>query len=320
MRMQVLRRNLLLVTLALAGQAVAAADSHDHFQYGFDLDGAHREVPCESCHVRGIFQGTPRECGYCHDGTGIYAQSARSVVHPVTSENCEACHVVANWAAIGPVDHAEVLGACTSCHDGRLADGLPAFHLRTTQQCDDCHTTIAWAPAVFDHSGVAPGACESCHDGVTATGKHALHMATSASCDTCHSTIAWVPALFDHGNVAPGSCATCHDGQRATGMDVGHFQTTLACDDCHTSDFWVPHIFQHTALGYEPLDHRGNPPCTDCHTASSDLVAWQSPGYQPDCAGCHANDYRPGVDRHNGIALDANCAQSGCHSISDREW
>jgi predicted CXXCH cytochrome family protein len=377
---------LLIAGHVIAGHASAASDNYDHLQSGYELDGAHRTVACESCHVRGVFEGTPRECGFCHDGTGIYAESARSLTHPLTTENCEACHIVANWVAIYIVDHAEVLGACSSCHNGRVAEGLPPGHIQTNQecdachtdalwngvlfdhgsitggcischdgrqatgksathvltteicedchtvdfwepvftmdhaqvlgsceschdgqqatgkhplhvvsnnQCDDCHTTNAWQPAVFDHGAVAPGTCASCHDGQQATGMNAQHLATSASCDDCHLTIAWIPATFDHDNVAPGSCAGCHDGQTATGMDTGHIQTLQSCDNCHTTDFWAPDTFVHTSPTY-PGDHAGNLQCTECHQTNAEQVTWTAPAYQPDCAGCHVNDYESG--------------------------
>ena len=76
----------------------------------------------------------------------------------------------------------------------------------------------------------------------------------------------------------------------------------------------------HAGLLYEPLDHRGNFACTRCHLANSEIVQWPTPAYQPDCAGCHFNDYRAGVDKHNGINADRNCGNSGCHSISENEW
>ena len=67
------------------------------------------------------------------------------------------------------VDHAEVLGACVSCHDGRKAAGKSASHLPTGNGCDTCHTTSAWKPAAFDHAGVLQGTCITCHNGVTGT-------------------------------------------------------------------------------------------------------------------------------------------------------
>jgi hypothetical protein len=83
---------------------------------------------------------------------------------------------------------------------------------------------------------------------------------------------------------------------------------------------WIPHIYQHIGLPYEPLDHRANLACTDCHQSNSETVNWSSPAYMPNCAGCHANDYKAGVDKHNGIAQDQDCAGSGCHRISDEHF
>jgi len=33
-------------------------------------------------------------------------------------------------------------------------------------------------------------------------------------------------------------------------------------------------------------------PCTACHQSNTEQVAWQNAAFQPDCAGCHANDYK----------------------------
>jgi hypothetical protein len=68
------------------------------------------------------------------------------------------------------------------------------------------------------------------------------------------------------------------------------------------------------------LNHRGNFACTRCHNNNSEVVNWSSPGYRPNCAGCHAQDYKAGEDDHNGLANDQNCGQSGCHRITNREW
>jgi hypothetical protein len=74
----------------------------------------------------------------------------------------------------------------------------------------------------------------------------------------------------------------------------------------------------HSGLPYEPLDHRGSLDCTDCHQGNSPVVSWSAPAYQPDCAGCHAQDYRPGEDDHNGLSADRDCGQ--CHQIGRNEW
>jgi hypothetical protein len=190
------------------------------------------------------------------------------------------------------VDHADVLGSCFSCHNGTTAPGKSQNHIASDNNCDDCHNTNGWTPAVFDHSNVAPGSCNTCHNGATVTGKPSNHILTSAQCDACHNTIAWTPANFDHDSVN-GSCSSCHNGTQATGKPGNHFTTNLQCDTCHTTNNWSTLIFSHSSGNY-PGDHRGNLGCNKCHTSNSQVISWPAPGYKPDCAGCHAADYKSG--------------------------
>lgn len=363
-----IRYSALLALLMCLSGGVLADQSYDHFEHGFELDGAHQYVECESCHRAGLFQGTPRECQTCHDGSGFYAKSAASISHIATTEFCDSCHISADWVSITLVDHTQVLGNCSSCHNntGVFAQGTPAGHIQTNAECDLCHNDTFFLPAFFNHDDISSGcvtchngvdatgknaahiistdvcedchtvdfwqpvvrvdhtqvigSCASCHNGVIAMGKNAGHIVSDDNCDNCHSTAAWLPAVFDHASVAPGTCSSCHDGTTATGQNVGHFTTSAECDECHATDFWLPDMFAHTTLSFEPLDHAANLECVECHTSNSEVVVWEAPVYQPDCAGCHFNDYRPGVDDHNGIALDRDCSGSGCHSISDNEW
>src|SRR5450631_3332226 len=60
-----------------AGAAAPAAVApitvpFDHFATGFELDGVHRDLPCESCHLNAVFKGTPRNCGVCHITGSVY--------------------------------------------------------------------------------------------------------------------------------------------------------------------------------------------------------------------------------------------------------
>ena len=69
--------------------------------------------------------------------------------------------------------------------------------------------------------------------------------------------------------------------------------STLECDSCHATTAWLPDLFNHMSADY-PGDHAGNLDCTDCHAGNSEPVTWTNAAFQPDCAGCHASDYRPG--------------------------
>lgn len=81
----------------------------------------------------------------------------------------------------------------------------------------------------------------------------------------------------------------------------------------------MPDTFRHMSPTY-PGQHRRALVCTDCHTGNAEMIPWPFPAYQPDCAGCHANDYKADVDRHNGISQDRNCGNSGCHRVGDSEF
>jgi hypothetical protein len=144
---------------------------------------------------------------------------------------------------------------------------------------------------------------------------------TTASCDSCHTTTAWIPATFSHTNVAPGTCATCHNGTQATGKPATHFVTSRACDSCHRTTAWTPVTYAHVTPFYKP--HAAGVTCASCHTTRNEVIAWRFAAYKPDCAGCHAADFKP--DPHKKIdtpkllytvAELKDCAGS-CHVYTD---
>ena len=167
--------------MALSASAMGAT-SFDHLGTGFELEGAHVNVECSQCHLRGVFVGTPVICERCHDGTGFNALTSKPVTHPRTTEVCAACHTEADWIAVAVVDHSQVQGSCQSCHDGTMASAKPPTHIQSHDACEDCHSTLAWVPAIFDHAGIMSG-CSSCHDGFSATGKSPTHITTDNICE-----------------------------------------------------------------------------------------------------------------------------------------
>ena len=147
---------------------------------------------------------------------------------------------------------------------------------------------------------------------------------TTNVCEDCHSTTVWSPVTrVDHTQVI-GSCSSCHDGVIATGRNPGHFVSPKECDVCHDTVAWIPHNYRHSGLPYEPLDHSGNFACTRCHQNNSEVVNWPNPSFIPDCAGCHASDFRRKGDHIGGengtVSQNRNCGNSGCHRISSNEW
>ncbi|MGB1222381.1 MAG: cytochrome c3 family protein, partial [Alcanivoracaceae bacterium] len=189
--------------------------------------------------------------------------------------------------------------------------------------CESCHSPAGWTPVGrVDHAEVQ-GNCASCHNGNTAPGKPANHIQSGNACDDCHNTNTFTGARFDHSSVS-GNCASCHNGTTATGKPGNHFVTTVACEECHTVNGWTPAIFRHSGAAY-PGDHRGGLDCRDCHTNNNQVMNWQFPAYQPDCAACHASDYEPDEHRNAPVSQLRDCAGS-CHqsnpehSVNDKDW
>ena len=55
----------------------AQSPDYDHFLTGFPLDGLHRQVDCQSCHINGQFKGTPKRCESCHADQVKYAMTKK---------------------------------------------------------------------------------------------------------------------------------------------------------------------------------------------------------------------------------------------------
>lgn len=104
---------------------------------------------CEACHTTNIWAPVRRfdhahsigSCVSCHNNT---IEAGKPADHMQTTDACEACHSYARvppWDSEGSaVDHAEVLGRCSFCHDGVITIGKDADHLVTTEECNACHT------------------------------------------------------------------------------------------------------------------------------------------------------------------------------------
>ncbi len=290
--------------------ATHAADRtpFDHLTTGFELLGQHRDLPCESCHVNAIFKGTPKDCAACHGvGTAVRA-TAKPVNHILSSNRCEACHTPVAWNPAVNFDHAEVRGACSSCHNNVQAQGKGPGHIDTSLECNLCHTTIGWAGAVFNHTNVTTG-CSSCHNGVGAKGPPATHIPTGVSpnqadpgnapCEACHTPtnyVSFAGTAMNHPAVIPPLlCADCHEKgmsffgvtivtRPVTVKGVAH-PTTGECGSCHTSTVSF-------ALGnLQPAGHiPTTQPCTLCHQNPADYTQkiMDHTGISGGCALCHA--------------------------------
>ncbi|MEZ5660065.1 MAG: hypothetical protein R3E83_16460 [Burkholderiaceae bacterium] len=142
-----------LLTMSVA-QAAGADEPFDHLRTGFRLTGAHRHADCESCHVGGVMQGTPRDCRACHV-SGSRLSQGNPVVglnHVPITERCDSCHTTRTFVGARFRHLGVIPGSCSSCHNGIQAEGKPATHPPTQDSCDSCHRSGAsWAAARMDH-------------------------------------------------------------------------------------------------------------------------------------------------------------------------
>jgi hypothetical protein len=230
-----------MLSALLVCQSVLAG-GFDHDATRFELQGFHRYVDCEVCHVNGRFQGTPMDCFACHGGSTLIPGGGKNLQHLPTTNACADCHRPDAWDVVTRFDHSHATGTCVQCHNGAAQSGKPARHVVSNDQCESCHNTFSWAMARFDHSGIT-AACSSCHNGTMATGKHPGHLVTNVECDRCHTTRGWLPAHFMHqGAGYPGNhaqrleCNDCHQGN--TEQVVWRFPAYQPdCAGCHANRY-----------------------------------------------------------------------------------
>jgi predicted CXXCH cytochrome family protein len=282
------------------GAAAPITVPFDHLTTGFELDGVHRDLPCEACHLNAVFRGTPRDCGTCHAAGAQFNATPKPTTHVPSTNNCAACHDTIAFRPAVHFDHVNVMGGCVNCHNGTIAQGEGPTHPATSQNCQACHGVLAWnPPTMVDHSQIpqaVAGFCIVCHNGVQASGQSAGHIATALECGDCHLTTTWLGATFDHTGITTG-CYSCHNGVKAVGKQGTHMPTTNLCENCHTTGIgsstpnWTPSQFDHTQMTVNT--------CQTCHSGtvkiSTGFVSGQPVNHVPpipstiDCGVCHGN-------------------------------
>jgi hypothetical protein len=138
-------------------------DPNAHSRFSFALEGAHRAVPCVSCHTSMRTQSL---------GASLRLAPAptKAVTYTIPGATCARCHRSPHGTQFAGRGDA---GACESCHDLRGwapasrfvhdADGgftLGAAHGRLA--CERCHVKSADRSGARVWRGV-PRACEACH-------------------------------------------------------------------------------------------------------------------------------------------------------------
>lgn len=235
-----------LLQFGAAQWAQAQTTDFDHSSTGFVLNGQHQSARCESCHLKGVFKGTPKDCVSCHGWNNPRASMVMPTNHiPTANISCEICHAASQSQFIDATltfSHALVTSiSCQSCHSSNnphpnvKANPTDATHqavLASNQSCDKCHTTTQFTgPKVpSNHIPTAAVSCGACHvssdysvmPAISAI--HANAQSTSGNCQQCHSaagvaaysmptmTPPLVGPVAGHIAMNGQGCETCHVG------------------------------------------------------------------------------------------------------------
>ena len=260
----------------------------DHSTTDYSLNGSHKEVSCNSCHIaqKYEFEESEMACVSCHLAADVHGGS--------NGKECEECHSEKSWDSV-KFDHSEtefpLIGKhddipCLACHKpGDEATDAPKTcngchenddaHLgRNGTQCDTCHNTETWSDIRFDHNKDTD---------YILTGKH-----EEVTCTQCH-----VGALDD---LLPRDCAGCHQAD-----DVHHNPDMKVCGLCHSTQGWKStNLFDHDFTVFPLIGMHRIVPCQSCHINN------QFAAIELECNECHKAD-----DVHES-SLSDNCAL--CHT------
>ncbi|MEI6734436.1 MAG: cytochrome c3 family protein, partial [Comamonadaceae bacterium] len=294
--------------LGSSGVRAQTAGGFDHAATAFPLMGAHEQVRCESCHIKGIFKSTPRDCVGCHVVNNQRGATAMPYRHIQIAGSCDSCHNVSSFGAVMFSHSAVQPGTCGTCHDGYRATGQSAKHISTNLSCDVCHSSVSFLPVQrFAHSALGGDTttCATCHDGRSATGMPINHLPRSnpALCASCHvqsvltDFTSFSGGQMNHSGITSG-CADCHGPSITGGTFAGissivvmpptspvgpssHIPSSIACESCHIASL-PPGLVAGNASRTAPGSGFATPAptTTQIHT-----------GITGNCSACHDTNF-----------------------------
>ena len=302
-------------------QAQQPGADFDHSGTGFVLNAQHQNVRCETCHLKGIFKGTPKDCVSCHGWVDPRATTVMPINHiPTGNTTCESCHH-ANMAQFGDAtltfNHVQVRNlTCVNCHSSsnphpnvrtNPGDATHKAVIASGMACDKCHTTIQFTgPKIpSNHIPVAAVACIACH--------------TSAD----YSVMPLVSNIHMNAQSKDSNCAQCHSADAAIAFAMPNMKPPLkgppgnhiamngqSCEVCHvgpnSSVKTTPVPGETPNFANSAYSHKGvSTGCDSCHgsgaTSSANLfgvtpknISSLAPAHMPitsgyACEKCHTN-------------------------------
>jgi mono/diheme cytochrome c family protein len=270
----------------------------NHNRANYPLEGRHRELSCEACHLVGKEPG-PEQQRYIGLQFGACVDCHTNPHTDPAALNCARCHIVQGWRRpLVLFDHnrdsrfllegQHALTPCDRCHrrPSPLLPSAPFELYNVGRTCADCHKDV--------HEGTLGRDCQHCHTAAAWGGRELVFN---------HNHDSKYVLAGRHGAV---DCAKCHrppEGQslgmaKFTGLETrcaachqdphgGQFKKS--CEECHGVEGWKgPQLkFIHNRDSDYVLDAvHGGLSCASCHRGQPAVV------YRPvarNCAGCHGH-------------------------------
>ncbi|MCD6385400.1 hypothetical protein J7M23_06440 [Candidatus Sumerlaeota bacterium] len=264
----------------------------------FPLEGKHRSLQCEACHLLKSgetgtlgfrYMGLPQECYQCH-----------STPHGGEVDlNCLRCHTQQGWTgrhivfnhnrdASFKLRGAHIEVKCEKCHPNKVYKPRPrdcaGCHKDPHQQqlgtdCARCHNEWRWSDAryQFNHDTQTSFSLLGKHKDLKCTQCHSAKFKdTPTQCVACHQDV--------HNDKFGQDCAKCHnqwswqvvDSEKFnhsihTGFALTGKHTALACSRCHPKQGAVKVRGKNCVDCHPDIYHRkelGNK-CERCHNTRS---------------------------------------------------
>lgn len=237
----------------VGGWSPSTFTAADHQATGYPLEGAHRAVPCVSCHAEVAVESLPaaaRERAIGIAGAG--GRTLRFAFGSPASLTCADCHRDPHEGEADPLMDGR---GCLSCHSVDSWREVAFDHSRTGFElvgpharlgCGECHPAqAAGTEAVRVLFSGRQTACAACHD--DPHGGQFERAGEPAACAACHAPETWEPVHFDHDRDArfplegahrAVACAGCHPTEQRSdaegdGALVRYRPLGTACSDCH---------------------------------------------------------------------------------------
>lgn len=253
-------------------------DNFDHEKTGFELQGRHKELKCEQCHLNPTsFMGLEQSCNSCHEDihNGKLGSNCKSCHSPEAFKPSTFKHKETDLAEKGK--HKELL--CNDCHSSddyfKLSTQCQSCHEdehknQLGQNCEKCHGYTSFADLKFDHNRDADFKLEGAHGNL--------------KCDECHENGLYKPKDTD--------CLSCHEEEHKGDTDE-------KCESCHNTTTFTPSTFKHQNPNYALHGAHQQVNCEACHGIDTFRPV------EKTCTTCHE-------DAHKGT-MDQSCET--CHSF-----